>query len=101
MLVVGRRSSGEDFMRGFMQKLGQVFGWTDTVEFAVPAILAAVLVVAGPIALLVHFLRAHYYAAAVASAGLWMLAAICCVRDLTRRRFSPVTGILLGAWFIG
>lgn len=88
-------------MRGLMQKLGRVFGWMDAVEFAVPAMLAAILLLAGPIALIVHFLRAHHYAAAIASAGLWVLAAICCVRDLSRRRFSPVTGILLGAWFIG
>jgi hypothetical protein len=84
-----------------MQKIGRVFGWMDAIEFAVPAILAAVLFVAGPIALIVHFLWAQHYAAAVASAGLWLFAAICCGRDLSRRRFSPITGILLGVWFIG
>ena len=88
-------------MRGLMPKIGRVFGWMDAIEFAVPAILAAILLVAGPIALIICFLRAQHYAAAVASAGLWILAAICCVRDLGRRRFSPVTGILLGTWFVG
>ena len=88
-------------MRGLMQKIGRVFGWMDAVEFAVPAILAAILLIAGPIALIVHFLRAQHYVAGAFSAGLWMVAAICCVRDLSRRRFSPVTGVLLGTWFVG
>ena len=88
-------------MRGLKQRIGGVFGWMDAVEFAVPAIFVAVLLIAGPIALIVHFLRAQHYVAGGASAGLWMLVAICCVRDLSRRRFSPVTGILLGTWFVG
>jgi hypothetical protein len=88
-------------MRGLMQKLGQIFECMDAIEFAIPAVLTAVLLVAGPIALIVHFLRAQHYAAAGASAVLWLLAAICSVRDLSRRRFSPVTGVLLGVWLIG
>ena len=88
-------------MRVFLQKLGRVFGWMDAVEFAVPAVLAAVLLVGGPIAAIVHFLRARHYAAAVATAGLWTLAGICCIRDLRRRKFSAVTGIVLATWLIG
>jgi len=83
-----------------MQRLGRGFEWMDALEFAIPAILAAVLFVAGPIALVVHFLWAHDYGPAVGGTALWVFAVICCVRDFRRRKFSAFTGILLAGWFV-
>ena len=83
-----------------MHKLGRGSEWMDALEFAIPAILAAVVVVVGPIALVAHFLRAHDYGPAVASTGLWVFAVVCCLRDLRRHKFSVLTGILLASWFV-
>lgn len=88
-------------MRGLLHKLGHAFEWMDAIEFTLPAILAAALLVAGPVAAIVHFLQSSHYVAAVGAASLWILADICCIRDFRSRKFSPVTGILLAAWLIG
>ena len=44
-------------MRGLFDKIALVFGWMDAAEFAIPAILAALLLVIGPLLASFYFLR--------------------------------------------
>ena len=87
-------------MRGFFDKVVKVFGWMDDAELIIPAILAAVLLLAAPLVASFLFFRAHHYVAAALSGSIWILAAIACVRDFRRRRFSWVSLALGGVWLI-
>ncbi len=87
-------------MRGFLDKIGRLFGWMDAVEFAIPAILAALVLIVGPLLVALYFIRTQHFVAAAISFSLWILAAIACVRDFRRGHFSWV-GVALGVvWFI-
>jgi hypothetical protein len=72
----------------------------DAVEFAIPAILAALLLVIGPLLATFYLLRTQQYTAAVVSSGLWILAAVACIRDLRRRHFGWVSVTLGLVWFV-
>jgi len=69
-------------------------------EVAIASILAALLLIIGPLLAAFWFLRNHHYLAAVASASLWILTAIVCVRDFRRRQFSWVSVILGMTWLV-
>jgi hypothetical protein len=87
-------------MRCFFDQIARVFGWLDAVEFAVPAIAAALFLVVGPLLASVYFFRTQHYAAAVIIISLWMLAPIACIRDLYRRHFGWMSVSLSVVWFI-
>ena len=87
-------------MRGFFDKVGRVFGWMDAVEFAVPAILAALVLLVGPLLAALYLFRTHHLLAAIVSFGLWISAAIACIRDLRRRHFGWVSVTLGVAWLV-
>ena len=57
-------------MRNFFKKIEHLFGWLDVVEFAIPAILAALLLIVGPVLACIYFTRTHHYVSAVVSVGL-------------------------------
>src|SRR5438552_6129382 len=86
-------------MRGFFDKIARVFGWMDTVEFAIPAVLAALVLVVGPLLVALYFIRTQHLIAAAVSFSLWLLAAVLCIRDLRRRHFNWVSITLGVVWF--
>jgi hypothetical protein len=87
-------------MRGFLDKIARVIGWMDALEFAIPAVFAALLLVAGPLLASFYFYRTHHYLAASLSGGIWILSAISCIRDLRRREFGPVSLTLVVVWLV-
>lgn len=87
-------------MRRFSDKVARVFGWMDAAEFVIPAILAAVFLVAAPLVASFFFFRAHHYLAATLSGSIWILATIPCIRDFRRRHFSWVSITLGIVWLI-
>jgi membrane associated rhomboid family serine protease len=87
-------------MRGFFDKLNQALSGLDGLEFVIPAVLAAVLLIFGPTLASVYLIRKHHYIAAVLSGSIWALAAIACVRDLRRRQFRWVSISLIVIWIV-
>ena len=87
-------------MRGFFDRVAQVFGWMDAAEFAIPAILAAALLIAAPLVASFCFFRGHHYVAATLSGSFWILTAIACIRDVRRRHFGWVSLTLGLLWLI-
>jgi len=88
-------------MRGFLGKLMRVFRWVGAdAEVAIIAIFAALLLIIGPPMAVFYFLRGHHYASAMLTSGVWILAAIACVRDFRHEHFGWVTGILCSVWFV-
>jgi hypothetical protein len=87
-------------MRSFFDKVARVFGWMDAAEFAIPAILAAALLLSAPLVATFFFFRAHHYVAGTLSTGLWILTVIACIRDLRRRHLSSVSLVLGILWLI-
>lgn len=80
--------------------LTRAFGWLDTIEFAIPAILAALLVVVGPLMATVWFVRMQRYSMAVTCGGLWVAAALAFFYDLRRRRCGWGCGLAFLSWLI-
>jgi len=76
----------------------RVMDWLD--EVAIASILAALLLIFGPLVAAICFLLNHHYLAASASAGLWVLTAVACVRDFRHRRFSWVSMTLGIVWIV-
>ena len=83
-----------------MKRLWQLFDWLDGIEFAVCGIIAAALLVGGPVYLFVRFVAAHHYVQAVCLGLLWCVCLAAGIRDVRRKRFSWITGILVAAWFV-
>ena len=89
-------------MRGFLQKLMRLFRWAGAdAEVAIIAIFAALLLTLGPPLAAFYFLRGHHYGPAILTSGVWILAAIACVRDFGREHFGWATGILCSVWLVG
>ena len=87
-------------MRSFFDKVARVFGWLDAAEFVIPAVIAVLLLVFGPLLACLWFLRAKHYSPALVSGCLWLLMAFCLVRDFRRRRFSLVSLTLGVLWLV-
>jgi hypothetical protein len=87
-------------MRGFFNKLNQAFEGLDALEFVIPAILAGLLLIFGPLLASVYLIRKHHYIAALLSGGIWALAAIASIRDVRRRRLRWVSITLITLWII-
>lgn len=87
-------------MREILERIARIFGCMDAVEFAIPAILAALVMLVAPLLLALHFFNSHHILAASVSFVLWVLAAIACIRDLHRRHFGWVSVMLGVVWFV-
>ena len=87
-------------MRGFFEKIGRVFDWMDAIEFAIPTIIAALLLILGPLLVGFYFLRTKQFLPALISGGLWTAAAVACIRDLRRRHFGWASVLLGVLWLI-
>jgi len=72
----------------------------DGVEFAIPAILAALVLVVGPLLAVFYFFRTEHLLAAGVSLGVWLLAAAACIRDWRRRHFGWVSLTLGAVWLV-
>lgn len=60
----------------------------DAVEFAVPAIVAALVLVIGPLLAVLYFVCSRHWLAAGLCGGLWVLGAFSCIRDFRRRHLG-------------
>jgi hypothetical protein len=87
-------------MRSLFDRVAKFFAWVDTLEFIVPAVLAVLLLIGGPLLAIFFFLHNDHLFAAAMSAGLWILACLACVRDFRRARFSWASGSLIALWLI-
>ena len=65
-------------MRGLFDKIARAFEWIDAVEFAFPAILAALLLVIGPLLASFYFLRGAALYRCICER--WPLDSSCCRR---------------------
>jgi hypothetical protein len=87
-------------MRRLFDRVAKFFGWLDAIEFVVPAVLAALLLVGGPFLAIYFLFRNHNPVAAAVSASLWLFACFACVRDLRRQRLTFASGSLIVLWLI-
>ena len=78
----------------------KLFDWLDNVEVAVIAIIAAVLLILGPLFITYRFALAHRHAAALLTGALWVCCVAACVRDFRRQRLSWVSGAVLILWLV-
>lgn len=72
----------------------KIFDWLDGVEVTVVAIVAALLLVLGPLFITYRFALAHRYAAVLITGALWLCCVAAFVRDFRRQRLSWVSGVL-------
>lgn len=78
----------------------KILDWLDGFEVTVVAIVAALLLVLGPLFITYRFALAHRNSAAWLTGALWILSVAVCVRDFRRRRFSWVSGGVVAIWLV-
>jgi len=78
----------------------KILEWLDGFEVTVVAIVAALLLVLGPLFITYRFALAHRNIAAWLTGALWILSVAACVRDFRRRRLSWVSGGVLAIWLV-
>lgn len=78
----------------------KLFNWLDGIEVTIVAILAAVLLVLGPLFIAYRFALAHRHIAALLTGALWICCVSACVRDFRRQRLSWVSGGVIALWLI-
>ncbi|WP_395744648.1 hypothetical protein [Prosthecobacter sp.] len=83
-----------------MKWLWRLFDGLDAIELVVCGLLAAAMLVGGPIWLVADFVTQQRYFAAVVLGLLWCVCIAVGVRDLRRKRFRWVTGGLIAGWFV-
>ena len=78
----------------------KIFDWLDGIEVAVAAIVAALLLVFGPLFITYRFVLAHRQAPALLTGALWLCCVAACVRDFRRQRLSWVSGGVIALWLV-
>lgn len=78
----------------------KLFDWLDGIEVTVVAIVAALLLVLGPLFITYRFVLVHRNAAALLTGTLWLCCVAACVRDFRRHQLSWVSGGVLGLWVV-
>jgi hypothetical protein len=74
--------------------------WLDVVEITVVAIVAALLLVLGPLATVYRFALNDRHGAALFTGVLWISCIAACVLDCRHRRFSWVSGGVFTLWLV-
>ena len=85
-------------MRAFLHKVARVVAWVDDIEFATYAISAVLLLVTAPPLACLYFLRMGHDGSLLLCGSLWIWSTVICIRDLRRRRFSPMSLALGLLW---
>jgi len=80
--------------------LMKIFDWLDGIEVTVVAIVAALLLVFGPLFITYRFALVHRQAAALITGALWICCVAACLRDFRRQRLSWVSGGVLALWLM-
>lgn len=78
----------------------KIFAWLDGIEVTIVAVVAALLLVLGPLFITYRFVLAHRHEAAVLTGALWLCCIVACIRDLRRQRLSWVSGGVLSLWLV-
>jgi hypothetical protein len=86
--------------QGVFGKFGRAFELLEALEFAIPGLIAALLLLIGPPVACFYFFRKSHYSAGLLSAAIWFATGIAAFRDLRRRRLSWVTATLSIVWLI-
>ena len=87
-------------MQSLINRIAGLFKRMDAIEFAIPATLAMVLILAGPPLAAAYLLHIGNYSAAAVSGGLWLLVVLALIGDLRRGRLTWVSGSFICVWFI-
>ena len=87
-------------MSKMLERIRHAFEWLDGVEVVVVGIIAAVLIVVGPVYWIIRFSFAKHYVPAVLVGLLWLSCLAAFVRDVRRQRFSWITVGLVAIWII-
>ena len=85
--------------RGFFRTIVPVLSWMDAA--AIASILAAFLLIAGPLLASFCFFRKDHSLAAALSVSLWILVAIAGIRDFRRRQLGWASVTLSVVWIVG
>ena len=78
----------------------KIFDWLDGIEVTVVAIVAALLLVLGPLFISYRFALAHRHEAALLTGALWICCIAAWVRDFRRQPLSWVSGGVLALWLV-
>jgi len=78
----------------------KIFDWLDGIEVAIVGIVAAGLLVPGPLFITYRFALAHRHGAALLTGALWLCCVAACVRDFRRQRLSWVSGGIVVLWLV-
>lgn len=74
--------------------------WLDGIEVMVVAIVAALLLVIGPLFITYRLVLAHRHEAALLTGALWICCVAVCVRDFRRQRLTWLSGGILALWLV-
>jgi hypothetical protein len=78
----------------------KILDWLDSIEVTIVAILAAIMLVLGPLFITYRFALAQRYGAALLTGALWIISVAACVRDFRRQRISWISGGVLALWLV-
>ena len=78
----------------------KIFDWLDNIEVTIVAIIAALLLLVGPIFIVYRFALANRNGAAVLTGVLWLCCVAACIRDFRRQRLSWISGGVLVVWIV-
>ena len=78
----------------------KLFDWLDGIEVMVVAMVAALLLVVGPLFITYRFVLAHRHGAALLTGALWICCVAICVRDFRRHRLTWFSGGLIALWLV-
>jgi len=87
-------------MRRILDKFGRLLAHVDDLELLIPAVIAAALLIIGPLVATCYWLRSGHHLAAIISACLWILTVATGIRDFRRGRFGAVSLVVGMIWLL-
>ena len=78
----------------------KLFDWRDGIEVTILAILAAILLIIGPLFITYRFALAQRHMAALLTGALWIACVAACVRDFRRQQLGWISGGFLVVWIL-
>jgi hypothetical protein len=81
-------------------RLWRVLEGLNAVEFVVVVVLAALLVIAGPLVVASRFVGQGQYVVAAMLSALWIVCVGICARDIRRGTLGWISGGMVAAWVV-
>jgi len=82
-----------------MKRLWQIIDCLSGLELVVGGLIAAGLLIVGPISLFVHLYASSHFGTAIGLGLLYLGCLAACIYDLLRRRFTWPTRLIVATWF--